>query len=85
MNLRRLMQNPSRTKPTKGPRCASQQNWSAEDRYGSIASYRAPRKLRGMSALVRKRRLTGVHDNRFRDTAGSSASVPGLSPDDIGP
>jgi hypothetical protein len=32
MKLRRLMQNcPSRTKPTKGQHCASQQNWPADD------------------------------------------------------
>jgi hypothetical protein len=35
MKLRRLMQNcPSRTKPTKGQRCASQQNWPANDAVG---------------------------------------------------
>ena len=35
MKLRRLMQNcRSRTKPTKGQRCASQQNWSTNDAMG---------------------------------------------------
>jgi len=35
MKLRRLMQNcPSRTKPTKGQRCASQQNWPTNDAMG---------------------------------------------------
>jgi hypothetical protein len=35
MKLRRPMQNcPSRTKPTKGQRCASQQNWPADDALG---------------------------------------------------
>jgi hypothetical protein len=29
---------PSRTKPIKGHRCASQQNWLANDRLGSFAS-----------------------------------------------
>src|SRR5262249_35079504 len=57
MKLRRLMQNcPSRTKPTKGQRCASQQNWPANDRFGSVASDRHAREARGMSALLRKRR-----------------------------
>src|SRR5262245_15234832 len=35
MKLRRLMQNcSSRTKPTKGQRCASQQNWPTNDAMG---------------------------------------------------
>jgi hypothetical protein len=35
MKLRRLMQNcPSRTKLTKGQRCASQQNWLANGAVG---------------------------------------------------
>ena len=29
---------PSRTKPTKAQRCASQQNWLADDAVGSVAS-----------------------------------------------
>jgi hypothetical protein len=39
MNLRRLMQNcPSRTKPTRGQSCASQQKFAADGRDGSFAS-----------------------------------------------
>ena len=39
MNLRRLMQNcPSRTKPTRGQSCASQQKFAADGRDGSIAT-----------------------------------------------
>ena len=39
MNLRRLMQNcPSRTKPTRGQSCASQQKFAADGRDGSNAT-----------------------------------------------
>ena len=38
MNLRRLMQNcPSKTKPTRGQSCASQQKFAADGRDGSNA------------------------------------------------
>jgi hypothetical protein len=38
MKLRRLMQRPSRAQPTKGQRCASQQNWPAYVRFGSFTT-----------------------------------------------
>jgi hypothetical protein len=43
MKLRRLMQNrPSRTKPTKGQRYASQQNWPAIDAVGQSGQIATP-------------------------------------------
>src|SRR5258708_19113088 len=55
MKLRRLMQNcPSRAKPTKGQRCASQQNWLAKRRCGSFASDRRAADTRRLSASLRK-------------------------------
>ena len=47
MKLRRLMQNcPSRTKPTKGQRCASQQKLRDDVADGSFASIWAPMRVR---------------------------------------
>src|SRR5262245_19042347 len=49
MKLRRLMQNcPSRRKPTKRQRCASQQNWSADD---AVGQQRTSPVIEPMSAL----------------------------------
>src|SRR5262249_13969936 len=53
MNLRRLMQNcPSRTKPTKGQRCASQQNWPPNAAMGHFRQDWVARVSRGMSASL---------------------------------
>jgi len=60
MNSRRLMGSPqSEDTPyyiaTGMPRCASQQNWSADDRDGSNSTDRYAARARGMSASPRKR------------------------------
>jgi hypothetical protein len=47
MKLRRFMQKcPSRTEPTKGHRCASQQNWRADVADGSFTSFSPSRRVR---------------------------------------
>ena len=52
MKLRRFMQNcPSRTKPTKGQRCASQQNWLPNAAMGQSLQIDTPGAARAMSAL----------------------------------
>jgi len=62
MKLRRLMQNcPSRTKPTKGQRCASQQNWTANDRYGSFATETAEPAQPLISGSVSKAEVKSQH------------------------
>jgi hypothetical protein len=60
MKLRRLMQNcPSRTKPTKARRCASQQNWLANDAVGQTRRIDKLRRSRHVRFVSNSDRLGG--------------------------
>jgi hypothetical protein len=81
MKLRRLMQNcPSRTKPTKGQCCASQQNWPPNAAMGQSLHIDKPGASAQCPLCLRKRpNRCAAAKRRLVPLADSCSAAIGLS------